>query len=162
MKLGAFLLKVSASFPHDGSAGSQLMHFGCSGGVVRTGVRHLGNFPLQLAPAGTPDAPSGRSAISSPPGGACQGQPQYKLTHRAPMPWHDLATRGPCRPAVMGRSNVVQQKHARLETYSSIPNGPAMMRPSSARGSKAASAEDTTQHTLGYRLCIVWRWSLWM
>lgn len=26
--------------------------------------------------------------------GACQGQTWYKLTHRAPMPWHDLATRG--------------------------------------------------------------------
>ncbi|KAF3841982.1 hypothetical protein F7725_023933 [Dissostichus mawsoni] len=31
---------------------------------------------------------------------------------------------------------------ARLETCSSIPNGPAMMRPSSARGSEAASVED--------------------
>ena len=31
---------------------------------------------------------------------------------------------------------------ARLETCSSIPNGPAMMRPSSARGSEASSVED--------------------
>lgn len=31
---------------------------------------------------------------------------------------------------------------ARLETDSCIPNGPAMMRPSSARGSEAASVED--------------------
>lgn len=33
----------------------------------------------------------------------------------------------------------------RLETCSSIPNGPAMMRPSSARGSEAASVEDAAQ-----------------
>lgn len=32
--------------------------------------------------------------------------------------------------------------HARSETCSTIPNGPAMMRPSSARGSEAASVED--------------------
>lgn len=33
----------------------------------------------------------------------------------------------------------------RSETYSSIPNGPAMMRPSSARGSEAAPVEDAAR-----------------
>lgn len=36
---------------------------------------------------------------------------------------------------------------ARLETCSGIPNGPAMMRPSSARGSEAASVEDAARPT---------------
>lgn len=36
---------------------------------------------------------------------------------------------------------------ARLETCSSIPNGPAMMRPSSASGSEAASVEDAALPT---------------
>lgn len=41
---------------------------------------------------------------------------------------------------------------ARLETWSSIPNGPAMMRPSSARGSEAASVEDAAQPTSEHRV----------
>lgn len=36
---------------------------------------------------------------------------------------------------------------ARLETCSSIPNGAAMMRPASARGSEAASVEDAAHPT---------------
>lgn len=36
---------------------------------------------------------------------------------------------------------------ARLETCSSIPNGAAMMRPASARGSEAASVEDAAPPT---------------
>lgn len=42
--------------------------------------------------------------------------------------------------------------HARLETCSSIPNGPAMMRPSSARGSEAASVEDAALPTREQRM----------
>lgn len=90
MKLGAFLLKVSASFPHDGSAGQQLMHSGSWGAQVRTGVCHLGNLPTQLAPAGTPDALSGRSALSSLPkgGGHVKGSPgTSSLTGH---PCHDM------------------------------------------------------------------------
>ncbi|KAG8000184.1 hypothetical protein GBF38_002372 [Nibea albiflora] len=41
---------------------------------------------------------------------------------------------------------------ARLETCSSIPNGPAMMRPSSARGSEAASVEDAALPTREQRM----------
>lgn len=41
----------------------------------------------------------------------------------------------------------MQCSRALLETRSSIPNGAAMMRPSSARGSEAVSVEDATLPT---------------
>lgn len=71
-------------------------------------------------------------------GGHVKGRPgTSSLTGH---PCHDMTWPLGDLPAVRGRSNVVQP-------CSSVPNGAAMMRPSSARGSEAASVEDAALPT---------------
>lgn len=96
--LGAFLLKVSASFPHDGSAGLHQMHCGSWGRELGQVSATLDISPCswhQLAPlvphpndllALFHGGGGGRRAGVGSGGGVCQGQTWYKLTHRAPMP----------------------------------------------------------------------------
>lgn len=119
-----FSSRLAPHFPTMGLPGLQQMHCGSWGAQVRTGVRHLGYLPSQLAPAGTPSAPSGQSALSlSSPWS--RGRRREKAEwcwwgwgeHVKGRPGTSSLTGHPCHdmtwplgdlPAVSGRSNVVQ------------------------------------------------------
>lgn len=109
-----FSSRLAPHFPTMGLQGRTRCIVGVGGARVRTGVRHLGYLPLQLAPAGTPSAPSGQSALSSPwrrrrrrnGRGHVKGRPgTSSLTGH---PCHDMTWPLGDLPAVRGRSNVVQ------------------------------------------------------